>query len=235
MQELHLSLNSKLHTSNLNYKVQKIVDINNKVVAGELLVDFSRAESNLELQTYLNAINLGIITQFSLDFAFNNITNTTNLNKFSTLFFNLERNNLCDVRILSQILELNLVCSLNGLELVVEITERDKCGKCCNVIKGLTFLKERGIKLALDDYDYVFGDFRYNELKLGYYDYVKVDMSKNQLELDLLRNFVFENNKYFKKGIIVERIEASDELYKNLPHQYIYGYQGFFFCKGISI
>ncbi|MFB2681258.1 EAL domain-containing protein [Shewanella mangrovisoli] len=226
-----ITLNKEI---NLKYKTQSIVSKAGKPIAEELLLNFEHAQLNSCIKYYQSVIETGALTNESLEFIIERrLINSLNLQSCNKLFINIERNNLCDVRTLRLINEAAKTLENSNVSLVVEITER-KCSNTCNRgIEGLLQLKNMGITLAIDDYDYISRDFRKPELDIGLYDYIKINNPQIEVQRD---NFEKIIDKSFKKGlkVIVEHIESRKDFEK-LPHDYIYGYQGYHFCIGKPI
>ena len=197
------------------------------IVGAELLVDFDYLEAiGIARHQSYRMICMGEASHKSLDYV-------AAITGKRVVFVNIERSNLCEIKILKRITILNTRLNLLGVELVVEVTERDFCGQCCRVIDGLTYLKNNDVKLACDDFDYT--SFRLNqfnsELTL-YYDYVKLEFPDNRNEIQDFNKFI----KHFSdsKKIIIERIETIEQL-RELPLDKLWGVQGFLFCKGVKL
>lgn len=236
MKEMNLSVSNSFYNCDVNYKVQNIFNFDGEILGGELLLDFSSLATNKEFQLYNDAIDLGLVTNDTIAYIYKKAINNFDFSVFgSVLFINIERSSLCDVRLLSQIKELSMMLYLNSVKLIVEITERNKCGYCSKPTQGVEYLKKHNVALALDDFDYINGDFRTKELTLDLYDYVKVDIPQSFEQLKMLESFVDSYFNHLGKGLIIERVEKVDELFLCLPHESIYGYQGFYFCRGKSL
>lgn len=219
----------------LRFKFQGIFDAKkifkhkytNCMLGSEILVDFSKsAHLGTSEEALDTLILLGNAANKSLDYASTFI-------KSSLLFVNMERSNLCDIKVLKRIIDISKKLASLGVELVIEITERDFCSSCTRVIEGLSYLKMEKVSLARDDFDYMNLDFKSagSELKL-YYDYVKVEMPLNKAEYSYFNDFLATH--YQSKKIVIERIENKTQL-KSLDIDKIWGLQGFLFCRGIPL
>lgn len=230
-------LNGLYYHQNLDFKFksQRIVDSEKNVIGVEILLDFEAAAFTGRTQEYQDAIHFG-------GALFPGINRVIRLldDKWCSgetnqkLFINVERSNLCDVRALSSIVELSIFLFQQSIDLIVEITERNPCGRCVRVLEGINYLRNAGICLAVDDYDYVDGDFREVELHCGLYEFVKVNLPKNDEEKRKLNFFIESSIATNKLKLIIERVETLDE-FSSLPAESIYGFQGFLFCKGLPL
>lgn len=234
-------LNSKTYSNiydnkiDLRFKFQSIFDAKsimeykhtNILLGAEILVDFHKSACLGSTEEVLEKlVSLGNAAHKSLDYA------STFLNS-SLVFVNMERSNLCDVKILKRICDLSKRLSILGVELVIEITERDFCFSCTRIMEGLSYLKMEKVLLASDDFDYINNDFKEpgSELNL-FYDYVKVEVPLNIENKECFDDFV--NTHYQSKKIIIERIENINQL-QSLDTNKIWGLQGFLFCKGVPL
>lgn len=148
------------------------------------------------------------------------------------IFINLERSNLCNILLIKRLATLSQHFSSLGINLVIEITERNPCGECHSVRVGLDNLYHEGLTLAVDDFELYKGDFRASEINKHHFDYIKVDMPRTNIELRLLESFIQNRPEH----IIVERIENKRQLkeLEKLSGQ-IWGYQGYLFDTGTHI
>lgn len=203
------------------YRLQKIVAYDESVLGYEVLLDFSKVERNEDQlnHPYHKAINDGRALDFLL-----NIILTKPMNFFSKkLFINVERMNLCNKFLMRKMVAAsNTLFLKNDVELVVEITERNQCGNCNDIVKGLNFLKRNTVSLAADDFDVYNGDFRDREVLMGFYDYIKVIMPTSSLEASMLNSFITSR----KEDVIIEMVEDTN-LLKKLNIESVYGYQGY--------
>ncbi|WP_421226355.1 hypothetical protein [Aeromonas jandaei] len=203
------------------YRLQKIVSYQQGIIGYEVLLDFAKAQASIPdgLTTYKKAINDGSALNYLLTRLIKD-----NLKLFgSKLFINVERINLCNKTLLRKInLAAKSLLQTNQVELVVEITERNPCGYCANIMNGLVYLKRSEILLAADDFDIYGDDFRRNEVNIGLYDFIKVIMPKSVTEAMIFNRFVSERSE----KIIVEMVEEHHAL-EQWKLSTAYGYQGF--------
>lgn len=203
------------------YKFQKIVSYHQNVIGYEILLDFAKAQSLMSdgLIQYTKAINDGSALDYLLSMLMKG-----NLSVFSTkLFINVERMNLCNKILLRKInLAAKKLLKTNHVELVVEITERNPCGYCVDIMHGLVYLKRCNISLAVDDYDIYGDDFRKKEVNIGLYDFIKVIMPKSSNQAQIFNKFVSNRGE----NVILEMVEEHDQL-KQWQLSVAYGYQGF--------
>lgn len=207
--------------------MSSIVHRSENIIGAELLIDTNRLiESGVTKDELENVIFLG-----EADFASLKCSEVF-LGK-EKLFINIEKVSLCNVKLLKSISESNIKLKLIGVDLVVEITERDFCNNCVRIIEGLTYLKSEGVKLARDDFDYTAHINGRDERELElYYDYIKIETPINNIEVRTFNDFI--NMFGRKKRIIVERVETIEQL-RNINLDKVWGLQGFLFCKGVSI
>lgn len=205
-----------------NYRLQKIVSLQGDILGFEVLLDFQRAQNEINdgLAQYTSAINDGR----SLDFLLN-ILLTKKPNYFSKrIFINVERMNLCNKTLLRKVAAAaRKLCVDYDVELVVEITERNPCGDCADILHGLVFLKRNKVSLAADDFDIYGDDFREKEVDSGIYDYIKVDMPKSISQARKLNEFICNR----RERVIVEMVERHEEIFNLGVSNRAFGYQGF--------
>ncbi|QYJ86039.1 hypothetical protein K0I73_18090 [Shewanella mesophila] len=207
-----------------------IADKQGSILGAELLLDFNflseRGASHAEVN---DIIVLGEAANGAIDCA-SQFTRFTNK---KVIFINLERSNLCDVKILRRVVTLNESLNLVGVKLVVEITERNYCGRCCRIVQGLTYLKSCDIKLACDDYNFIGHELgAYDTELLLFYDYIKLEMPVGEADVNRMNEFI----EYYgtDKKIILEKIEVNEQL-NNVSLDNVWGLQGFAYCKGICL
>ncbi|MGL5668561.1 MAG: hypothetical protein ACRDD9_20835 [Shewanella sp.] len=223
---------------NLRFKYQnifstKVISVDSiagkreSIVGAELLLNFyfllERGISHTEINDF---ITLGEAAHGAIDCA-------SLLAGKGVVFINLERSNLCDVKILNRVINLNETFKNFGVQLVVEITERNYCGKCYRIIQGLTFLKSFDIKLACDDYNFIGHNIGVNDVELLlFYDYIKLEVPVGEADIDKMNEFI----EYYgsEKKIILEKIEVNEQL-TNVNLDNVWGLQGFAYCKGICL
>lgn len=204
-----------------------IVDKQGSIIGAELLLDFNfllgRGASHSEMN---DIVCLGEAANGAIDCA-------SHFMSKKVVFINLERSNLCDVRILKRVITLNERLNLVGVQLVVEITERNYCGRCCRIVQGLTYLKSCDVKLACDDYNFMGYELGVNDAELLlFYDYIKLEVPVGEADINRMNEFI----EYYgsDKKIILEKIEENEQL-NNVNFDKIWGLQGFAYCKGICL
>ncbi|MFB2779598.1 hypothetical protein ACE017_10530 [Shewanella mangrovisoli] len=204
-----------------------IDDKRQNIIGAELLLDFNYLlEQGVSHAEINDIISLGEAAHDAIDYA-------SQLANKGIVFINLERSNLCDVKILNRVITLNEVLSTIGVQLVVEITERNYCGRCFRIIQALTYLKSFDVKLACDDYNFIGREQGVYDVKLLlYYDYIKLEMPVGEDDVNSMNEFV----EYYgtEKNIILEKIEVNEQL-NNVNLNNVWGLQGFAYCKGICL
>ncbi|WP_220771217.1 EAL domain-containing protein, partial [Shewanella sp. MBTL60-007] len=153
---------------------------------------------------------------------------------------NMERYNLCDMTLLNEICDTNKLLSKHHIQLVIEITERNYCQTCPEVMKGLLFLKHNNVLLAADDFVWWQDDFRCNEVAAGLYGIIKIEnpiqWKKYEINacvdsrLEVFRAAIESMLEKQNLKIVIERIENEEEfvLLTGLP---VSGFQGYLFGK----
>ncbi|HEH9404375.1 TPA: hypothetical protein SIA26_004580 [Aeromonas bestiarum] len=203
------------------YKLQKVVSYEQDVIGYEVLLDFEKAQALISdgLMLYTKAINDGSALDYLLSMLMKD-----NFSFFSTkIFINVERINLCNETLLRKInLAAKNLLKTNQVELVVEITERNPCGYCVDIMYGLVYLTRCKVLLAVDDFDIYGDDFRKKEINIGLYDFIKIIMPKSTAEAIVFNQFVSTRNE----KIIVEMVEVHNHL-EQWELNVVYGYQGF--------
>lgn len=204
-----------------HYRLQKIVARDESVLGYEVLLDFSKADCDLDNPShqYYKAINDGR----ALDYLLNSLLTKPLIFFSKKIFINVERINLCNKFLMRKLVAASKALFINNdVELVVEITERNQCGSCNDIIQGLAFLKRNTVSLAADDFDVYNGDFRDKEVLMGLYNYVKVIMPTSPLEASTLNSFITSR----KEEVIIEMVEDVN-LLNTLKIKSVYGYQGY--------
>lgn len=220
------------------FKFEPIVNRKRKVLGFEVLIDRSKyKQTPQDTSEYLVSsswsFSAGLVKR-QLDF----IRERYKQIDTQSVFVNLERNNLCDMTLLNEICDTNRFLSSHNIQLVMEITERNHCYSCPEVMKGLLFLKHNNVLMAADDYVWWQDDFRRNEVAAGIYGIVKIENPIQWIKHDInycvdTRLEVFRatietmlENRNVK--IIIERIENEEEfvLLSGLP---VSGFQGYLF------
>lgn len=223
---LRLTRYRDVHSSLTSYEIkfEKIVSWHNDILGYEILLNFDHARKCGEgiLAEYKKGMLDLSVTEYTLSklmcidgFGFNS----------KRFFVNIERNHLCNVQLLRKAALVSKELFLNNIELVLEITERNPCGKCIKVLNGLHFLKNAGVSLAVDDYDIYNGDFRTPEVLAGVYDYIKIEMPMNEHERQCFNAFSLQFAQQGRQRIILERVEYLDDV---KPLVRPFGLQGYF-------
>lgn len=185
------------------------------------MLDFSKAQKLMPngLAEYTKAINDGSALNHILSMLING-----NLNILSTkLFINVERMNLCNKVLLRKLnLAAKKFLKTNQVELVLELTERNPCGYCVDIMHGLVYLKRNYILLAIDDFNIYGDDLRRKEVNIELYDFIKVVMPKSASEVIIFNQFVSSRSE----KIILEMVE-DHHLLARWGLALTYGYQGF--------
>lgn len=202
--------------SNYKFKAQSIVNVDGEVIGKEIL---------------LYGSSICQLTFLQKDVLFESLNAAELLESKGSVFVNLERNLLCDTNLLRKIHLVSKRLNDRGVDLVIEITERNICGTCSKIQEGLHTLHRNNVSLAIDDYDYLSDDFRHEELNMNIYRYIKVNTPLNDSEYNKLSAFSLEHKN---TNIIIERIETEKDLLLNSPIN-PWGIQGFLFCRGIKI
>lgn len=204
-------------------KFEKIVSWYDDILGYEILLDFDHARKHG--QNVLAEYKKGMLDSSVTEFTLSQLVRVGGMGFNPKRFFvNIERNHLCNPHLLRKAALVSKELFLNDVELVLEITERNPCGKCNRVLSGLRFLKDVGVSLAIDDYNIYNGDFRTPEVLSGMYDYIKIEMPMNEHEQQCFNSFSLRYAKEHQK-IILERVENIDDV-KELVRPF--GLQGYF-------
>ncbi|MFM5316185.1 EAL domain-containing protein [Aeromonas veronii] len=204
-------------------KFEKIVSWHNDILGYEILLDFDHARKNGE--GLLAEYKKGMLDSSATEYTLSQLVRVGGMGFNPKRFFvNIERNHLCNPLLLRKAALVSKELFLNDIELVLEITERNPCGKCIKMLNGLRFLKDSGVSLAVDDYDIYNGDFRTPEVLAGVYDYIKIEMPMNEHERRCFNAFSLQFAQERQK-IILERVEYLDDV-KALVRPF--GLQGYF-------
>lgn len=187
---------------------QPIFDRGNKVFAYELL--YRTNENNFFDYTVSSNIATSIL-----------LMNTY----YSFGIDNLVGDHLAFINFSKALLENDIPLLLDESHVVIELLETIKPDQ--TLLNKLAYIKERGYKIALDDFTY---HYPYDEL-IEYSDIIKVDFNSNTIE-QIIEIFL----KYKKQGklMLAEKIETYD-LYlwaRKVGFDY---FQGYFFSKPIVL
>lgn len=220
---------------NVDYKIQEINCFSSyEPVAYEILINSSKLSKSERKIVLSNDVKHPNSVRRMMVRVINSIQNKRDtkekLSKKS-LFINLERSNLCDYYLLSELKQASNVLKKSSINLVIEITERDTCSQCKRVSDGLKLLNIMDIPLAIDDFDIYSGDYRNEEFKQGIYSYVKIRVPRNEEEKSKLALFKHQNPS---EKIIIENVEKQsdlDFLEKIKPT----AVQGFFFNDEVAL
>ncbi|MEL4473315.1 hypothetical protein [Shewanella algae] len=216
------------HSINYAFKHQVIVDSVNNVIGTEVLIDFQRTDYDLD-----------IMERFLFSHSASACIDTIGqcLSVFPKyVFMNIERDVLCDKGVVEKICNLSTLIFEQGKHLVIEVTERNACGNCTKNQTGLQLLRENNVLIAVDDYDYLNGDFREQELRNSFYQFVKVEAPLDLYELAKLS--LFAKDKVVRNlSLIIERVPTMDFFHwiKRSVNEVgvdVFGFQGFAFCRG---
>lgn len=231
----HLSI---LPNINVSYKEQLIFSKSLSAWGCEILIDFNSIKYSdnfvgdyLKSELQSDIIKYDSLLPEAIRYCIRNVERYV-LSSFRYIFINMEVSSLCNPSYLSLIIHAKEKLSLNGIELVMEITERNNCKSCKRVYDGILFLIRNGVMLAADDFNYVGNDFRLREFRALTYTFLKLELPKNEAEFEKFRNMI---NICKKLGVhlIIERIEDIKQIDKFLFDN-VWGLQGFALCKGRS-
>ena len=217
----------------VEYKYQRICSLNGEVLGGELLVDPERTFFGDRYDVYDEVITnyrytLSLVKRiiYKLD---ENMLTHRKLYRVN-MFINLELEHLNFIEVIEAIDELNSKLMQVGSRLIVEVTERIPNLSASTYTYALKFLRSHGVSLAIDDLDIKF-DHRLSLVDEGYFDFIKLEW--DVILSEEIGTFISEN-KY--SNIILERVEDVSEVKNSLNGlSYVWGLQGFYYCKGIPI
>ncbi|CDT20158.1 EAL domain-containing protein [Vibrio coralliirubri] len=134
------------------------------------------------------------------------------------LFINVEPWQLEDLDICKDIALVHRYLNQSGISICIELTEREFEDLRFHVIlKNLFYLKDKGLKIALDDY--VFDEITWRTLLvkcINCVDFLKVDIT-SQVDKDLFVKFV--SGLVSQPGMIFEQIETKKEFQAMLDFQ----------------
>lgn len=215
------------------YKIQKIFSLSGLYVGGEVLIDRVRTKST-PIKSSHDGLMFASLTKDLVE-RLNSVISTEAFGlgfKGGFIFVNIERSNLCDVNLIEMINRLNKNTLNAGFNLVIEITERNICGDCKEIIGGLERLKSKGILVAVDDYNLYDNDFRMCELDDGLYDIVKIRAPYNYSEFIILKEFI----RVRREKVVIEMVETK-EIFNEIKSmsQFVWGVQGFYFDRGTPL
>lgn len=213
--EQYLSGREIANKYNLNYKLQEITNLEGINIGYEILID-AKGFSVIQVdEIYNKGLMYPHPTKKLMRRIENYIEGGGQLLSGKSLFVNLERSHLCDKFLLCDIVILSKKLAHQNASLIIELTERDICGKCSKIDEGIYFLKQNKILLALDDYNINEGDFRNDELDAKVYNFIKIDFSSITNNLNYIDDILKKHNL----KLIVEYIESESNkewISKNL-------------------
>ncbi len=203
----YLSDRNMANKHNLCYKIQEINDLNGDNIGYEVLINAEGLSVRQADEIYNKSLMFPHATQRLIRRLEHYVEENSQELTGKNLFINLERSHLCDKFLLCDIVILSRKAAHKNVNVIIEITERDTCGKCSEIGSGIEFLNKNNVLLALDDYEVNKNDFRCNELESNVYSFIKVDfvsLSNHQEQLEELLE------KYNLK-LIVEYIESESD------------------------
>lgn len=217
----YLGKRPSVQWDSINYKFQELVDESGNVIGYEALINAKGIPSSFRDKIYTHELAFPNSTKNLVERLLNKSSEQHAYLSNKYLFINIERSHLCDQFLLCDIVLLSQHLDTIGCSLVVETTERNRCGQCPEILKGLNFLKGNSILLALDDYD-LLSDFRADEACSGLYDFMKVEYNiDNLFELGKLKHV---------DNLIVERIESEKDKQSVLSQNITpWAFQGYLF------
>ncbi|HFQ5334903.1 TPA: EAL domain-containing protein [Vibrio vulnificus] len=195
------------NNGSINYKLQEIKNLNGEIIGYEVLIDAKGLSIRKANEIYSKHLMFPHSTQRLVRRLERYIEGNSLVFYEKKLFINLERSHLCDKYLLCDIVILSRKSAQKNVTIVIEITERNNCKTCPEIEKGIKFLKQNKILLAIDDYELDKIDFRFKELQSNVYNFIKVDFSSLKIHLNSLENLI---NQYNLK-LIVEYIETEDD------------------------
>lgn len=197
-------------------KLERIVTKNGSIFGFEVLTsNFEELgiDFNTLTPTSRVAINNLLRNQVKSLAKFQCESNSLAFKPGQVLFLNIEpwqvedHDMCCDIALVHQYL------NKNGVNLCLEITEREFDGLRFHIIlKNLFYLREKGVQLALDDYSFNEKTWRTLLVKcVNCVDYLKVDLASRP-DNDMLIQFI--SGLVSKPKIIFEKIETENDLRK---------------------
>lgn len=216
---------------NVDYKIQEINCFkSHEPIAYEILINAKSLSESERVILFSHDVKHPNSVRRMMKHLLSSINNENgNSNKLSgkSIFINLERSNLCDYYLLSELKNISNILKNKSITLVVEITERDTCPQCKRVLDGLMLLNIMDIPLAVDDFNIYCGDFREEEFQKGIYSYIKIAAPKTFEDKSKLALFKCQNPH---ERIIIENVETQSDLDFLQDIQPV-AIQGFFFDK----
>ncbi|OQQ03564.1 diguanylate phosphodiesterase [Vibrio campbellii] len=230
--EDYLNKNNRINLSDINYKLQEIVDENGTNLGYEVLIDPINLSKKIANDVYKREIKFPHLSRALVTRLERYISRHMSDFAGKHLFINLERSNLCDKYLLCDLVMLKNTLEALNAHLVIEITERSACKDCNSIRKGFEFLQSHKVLLAVDDYD-LNTDFREQELLSGFYQFMKIEHSAK----DNYYSRAIELSKKTRTKLIIERVESHLERSHIALNQVpFWGLQGFLYnTRAVSL
>ncbi|NIY85957.1 EAL domain-containing protein [Vibrio campbellii] len=230
--EDYLNKNNRINLSDINYKLQEIVDENGTNLGYEVLIDPINLSKKIANDVYKREIKFPHLSRALVSRLERYISRHMSDFAGKHLFINLERSNLCDKYLLCDLVMLKNALEALNAHLVIEITERSACKDCNSIRKGFEFLRSNKVLLAVDDYD-LNTDFREQELLSGFYQFMKIEHSAK----DNYYSRAIELSKKTRTKLIIERVESHLERSNIALNQVpFWGLQGFLYnTRAVSL
>ncbi|WP_404970518.1 diguanylate phosphodiesterase [Vibrio campbellii] len=230
--EDYLNKNNRINLSDINYKLQEIVDENGTNLGYEVLIDPINLSKKIANDVYKREIKFPHLSRALVTRLERYISRHMSDFAGKHLFINLERSNLCDKYLLCDLVMLKNTLEALNAHLVIEITERSACKDCNSIRKGFEFLQSHKVLLAVDDYD-LNTDFREQELLSGFYQFMKIEHSTK----DNYYSRAIELSKKTRTKLIIERVESHLERSNIALNQVpFWGLQGFLYnTRAVSL
>ncbi|WP_394157192.1 diguanylate phosphodiesterase [Vibrio campbellii] len=230
--EDYLNKNNRINLSDINYKLQEIVDENGTNLGYEVLIDPINLSKKIANDVYKREIKFPHLSRALVTRLERYISRHMRDFAGKHLFINLERSNLCDKYLLCDLVMLKNALEALNAHLVIEITERSACKDCNSIRKGFEFLQSHKVLLAVDDYD-LNTDFREQELLSGFYQFMKIEHSAK----DNYYSRAIELSKKTRTKLIIERVESYLERSNIALNQVpFWGLQGFLYnTRAVSL
>ncbi|MCC8253610.1 EAL domain-containing protein [Vibrio campbellii] len=230
--EDYLNKNNRINLSDINYKLQEIVDENGTNLGYEVLIDPINLSKKIANDVYKREIKFPHLSRALVTRLERYISRHMSDFAGKHLFINLERSNLCDKYLLCDLVMLKNALEALNAHLVIEITERSACKDCNSIRKGFEFLQSHKVLLAVDDYD-LNTDFREQELLSGFYQFMKIEHSAK----DNYYSRAIELSKKTQTKLIIERVESHLERSNIALNQVpFWGLQGFLYnTRAVSL
>ncbi|CAE6957776.1 EAL domain [Vibrio sp. B1FIG11] len=230
--EDYLNKNNRINLSDINYKLQEIVDENGTNLGYEVLIDPINLSKKIANDVYKREIKFPHLGRALVTRLERYISRHMSDFAGKHLFINLERSNLCDKYLLCDLVMLKNTLEALNAHLVIEITERSAYKDCNSIRKGFEFLQSHKVLLAVDDYD-LNTDFREQELLSGFYQFMKIEHSAK----DNYYSRAIELSKKTRTKLIIERVESHLERSNIALNQVpFWGLQGFLYnTRAVSL